>query len=232
MWTVVRSGFSSRRRTSTKSSRGPADTALIHEIHYTAPVMTYRVLIFLFALSGLFGGSAHAQDDDGKVYISDMLRVGVRPEPDSRVTPVGVVTTGMHLEVLAQRDGYMKIRTDKGLTGWIRDIYTTEEPPAMIRLEQVREQRAAMEKELTELRQAVNALEEANQTLNSQLDDLKAERSKLQLRVARSAAQTKESGSMVIFWVIGLVLIGIAAFAGGVVWQRYQTSRRLGGLRF
>ncbi|MDZ7805413.1 TIGR04211 family SH3 domain-containing protein [Thiohalophilus sp.] len=194
--------------------------------------MTYRVLILLFALSGLLGGSVHAQDDDGKVYISDMLRVGVRPEPDSRVTPVGVVTTGMHLEVLARRDGYIRIRTDKGLTGWIRDIYTTEEPPAMIRLEQVREQRAAMEKELTELRQAVNALEEANQTLNSQLDELKAERSKLQLRVARSAAQTKKSGSTVIFWVIGLVLIGIAAFAGGVVWQRYQTSRRLGGLRF
>ncbi|MDR9436455.1 MAG: TIGR04211 family SH3 domain-containing protein, partial [Thiohalophilus sp.] len=146
--------------------------------------------------------------------------------------PVGVVTTGMHLEVLAQRDGYMKIRTDKGLTGWIRDIYTTEEPPAMIRLEQIREQRAAMEKELEELRQAVKALEEANHTLNNQLDDLKAERSKLQLRVARNATQTKENSSKVVFWVIGLVLIGIAAFAGGIAWQRHQTSRRLGGLRF
>ncbi|MFO8024294.1 TIGR04211 family SH3 domain-containing protein [Thiohalophilus sp.] len=194
--------------------------------------MTYRLLILLFALSGLLGGSAHAQDDDKKVYISDMLRVGVRPEPDSRVTPVGVVTTGMHLEVLARRDGYIRIRTDKGLSGWIRDIYTTEDPPAMIRLEQVREQRAAMEKELEELRQAVNVLEEANHTLNNRLDDLKTERSKLQLRVARSAAQTKENGSAVIFWVIGLALIGIAAFVGGVVWQRYQISRRLGGLRF
>lgn len=222
----------SRPAKSIKSSRDPADTALIHEIHYTAPVMTYRVLILLFALGGLLGAPAHAQDSDGKVYISDMLRVGVRPEPDSRVTPVGVVTTGMHLEVLAQRDGYMKIRTDKGLTGWIRDIYTTEEPPAMIRLEQVRQQRASMEKELEELRQAVKVLEEANHTLNTQLDNLKAERSKLQLRVARGAAQTKENGGYMIFWLTGLILLGVAAFAGGVVWQRHQTSRRLGGLRF
>lgn len=194
--------------------------------------MTYRILISLFALTGLIGWPAYAQDEGGKVYISDMLRVGVRPEPDSRATPVGVVTTGMHLEVLAERDGYLRIRTDKGLTGWIKDIYTTEEPPAMIRLEQVREQRAAMDKELEELRQAVKVLEEANAGLNSQLDDLKAERSKLQLRVARSSAQTKENRSYVIYWLIGLVLVSGAAFVGGVVWQRYQTSRRLGGLRF
>lgn len=232
MPTVVKSGHNNRSRESIKSLRKSADTAFIQEIHYTVPAMTYRVLIFLFALSGVFGVPAHAQDDDGKVYISDMLRVGVRPQPDSRVTPVGVVTTGMHLEVLARRDGYMRIRTDKGLTGWIRDIYTTEEPPAMIQLEQVREKRDAMEKELKELRQAVNALEEANQTLNSQLDDLKAERSKLQLRLARTATQTQENSSYAIFWVIGLVLIVIGAFAGGVVWQRHQTSRRLGGLRF
>lgn len=193
--------------------------------------MDYRILIFLLSLTALFGWPAYAEDGADTIYISDMLRVGVRPEPDNRSTPVGVVITGMQLEVLERRNDYLRIRTDKGLTGWIKDIYATEEPPAMIRLERLKEARAGILEEREQLRETVKVLEKTNSDLNNQLDELKAERSKLQLRVARNAFNQKENGSYWVLWLVGLGLAVIAAFAGGVLWQRRQTTRRLGGLR-
>lgn len=47
------------------------------------------------------------------VYISDNLRVGVRPEPVSSVPPISVVFTGMRLEVHERAEGYVKIRRIK-----------------------------------------------------------------------------------------------------------------------
>jgi len=193
--------------------------------------MDYRPLIFLLCLASPFNGPALAADDADTVYIDDKLRVGVRPEPDSRSTPVGVVTTGMQLEVLDSRNDYLRIRTDKGLTGWIKAVYAVEEPPAMIKLEQLEKKRADTLEELEALRQNVTVLEEANNSLNNQLDQVKAERSKLQLRLARDTFTQKQGGSYWFLWLIALVVAAVAAFAGGVLWQRRQTTRRLGGLR-
>ncbi|MDZ7660997.1 TIGR04211 family SH3 domain-containing protein [Thiohalophilus sp.] len=193
--------------------------------------MDYRPLIFLLCLVGPFTGPALAADSSDTVYIDDMLRVGVRPEPDSRSTPVGVVTTGMQLEVLDSRGDYLRIRTDKGLSGWIKAVYATGEPPAMIKLEQLEKKRAEILEELDALRQNVTVLEEANNSLNNQLDQVKAERSKLQLRLARDTSTQKQAGSYWFLWLLGLVVAAVAAFAGGVLWQRRQTTRRLGGLR-
>ncbi|TDX99602.1 TIGR04211 family SH3 domain-containing protein [Thiohalophilus thiocyanatoxydans] len=193
--------------------------------------MYYRPLIFLICLVGPLNGALHADEDADTIYISDQLRVGVRPEPDSRSTPVGVVTTGMQLEVLDSRNGYLQIRTDKDLTGWIKEIYTAEEPPAMVQLERLETKRAENLEELEALRQNQTALEEANERLNNQLDQVKAERAKLQLRLARDAFGQKQQGSYGLLWLTGLVVSAVAAFAGGVLWQRRQTTRRLGGLR-
>jgi len=193
--------------------------------------MSYRAPILLLALIGLFGAPVQAWSDSDTVYIGDMLRVGVRPQPDSRATPVGVVTTGMQLEVLGRRGDYLQIRTDKGLTGWIKEIYAVEEPPAMILLTRFKEQQAGRLEALEELRESVRTLEEANSSLNEQLDQIKAERSKLQLRLARDATRQNGNISYWVFWLLGLLVAVIAAFAGGVSWQRRQTTRRLGGLR-
>lgn len=193
--------------------------------------MHYRTPIFLLVLFGLFGSPTPGLSAPDTVYIGDMLRVGVRPEPDNRATPIGVVTTGMQLEVLDRQNDYLQIRTDKGLTGWIKEIYAIDEPPAVIRLARFEEQRAGMVEELEELRNNAQLLQETNSNLNRQLDQIRAERSELQLRLARNSAEDKENSSYWGFWLLGLVIATVAAFAGGVSWHRRQTTRRLGGLR-
>lgn len=214
----------------------PADqlaaTAIIRQILYTIELMKYPRPLILFALLGLLNWPVSAWSGSDTVYISDMLRVGVRPEPDTRSTPVGVITTGMKLDVLDRQDGYLQIRTEKGLVGWIREIYAVEKPPAMIQLASLHSEQGRMQEELEALRQNVETLQDANSTLNSQLDIVKAERSKLQLRLARSTTEQGDTGGQWVFWLPGLFLTALAAFIGGVLWQRSQTARRLGGLRF
>lgn len=193
--------------------------------------MTHRKILFLFLIGYICFGVTPAWSIADTVYINDKLRVGVRPEPNTRSTPVGVVVTGMKLEVLGESNGYIQIRTDKGLTGWIRDIYVTETPPAMIQLQQIQEQSESSVSELQELRENTRVLEQANTQLNEQLDQVRAERARLQLRLARSTSESKTTDHAWIYWLLGLLIGIFAAFSGGVYWQRRQTTRRLGGMR-
>ena len=95
------------------------------------------------------------------VYISDNLRVGVRTEPVSGVPPISVVFTGMRLKVHEREEGYVKITTDKGVTGWIKDIYVTKKAPAIIQLNTLRKKYDNLKKELShiQLKNISNCLE-------------------------------------------------------------------------
>ena len=79
----------------------------------------FQKLLIIFCLFSGISLNVFAES----VYVSDNLRVGVRPEPDNGYAPVGVVTTGMKLDVLERKEGYLKVRTDTDLVGWIKDIY-------------------------------------------------------------------------------------------------------------
>lgn len=163
------------------------------------------------------------------VYISDNLRVGVRTEPVSGVPPISVVFTGMRLEVHERVEGYIKITTEKGVTGWIKDIYVTNKAPAIIQLNAFRKKYDQLKKELSQGSDASSILEKANMALTEQVDELKAERREWSRdRAKLMASQYKESSWL---WLVEiLVLIGLS-FAAGVFWYKMQVMKRLGGLK-
>ncbi len=170
------------------------------------------------------------------VYVSDTLRVGVRSEPDNQVAPIGVVTTGMKLEVLERKNGYIQIRTPQGLTGWIKDIYVIKNAPAVIQLKQQKKQQLKLNEQIKTLQQANQVLEEANRVLNEKIRQLEDERARLQLQQAQLQAMQPSPISAGgnpewIWWLAGFVLLTVAAFVGGVKWYRQQVMKRLGGLR-
>jgi SH3 domain protein len=165
------------------------------------------------------------------VYVSDNLRVGVRPEPDSGYTPVGVVLTGMKLEVLDSQKGFLKIRTAQGLTGWIKDIYVVEKAPAIIKLKHLQKRHKQATAQLNEMQGTIKALENANSVLNNKVDQLKQERSRLQLLQAKSISSQHQETSTWYWWLIALAVVIASGFVGGIQWNRYQAMKRLGGLR-
>lgn len=163
------------------------------------------------------------------VFVNDKLRVGVRPEPSQIVAPIGVVLTGMKLEVLDRKAPFIKIRTDKGLEGWIKDIYVTSEVPAVLRLKEIEKEQKKSRAKMADIEKTRAALEEANSILNEKIDLLKAQRAELQRANAVQIVSSARPGKGIsLLWLALSLVVGVVI---GYLWHRRQSMKRLGGLR-
>lgn len=188
----------------------------------TGYFLTLISTLILLSFSGMISAAEY-------VYISDNLRVGVRSEPVSGVPPISVVFTGMRLEVHEKRDGYVKITTNKGVSGWIKDIYVTKKAPAIIQLNEFRKKYEKLKKELSKGGDTATILEQANLRLSEEVSDLKQERREwTQERAELVASQYKESS---VLWIFGIVILILLSFVAGVFWYKTHVMKRLGGLR-
>lgn len=201
----------------------------IHKNKTRSQCLFVKATYFLFIINALFFSGFTSAVAENYVYISDKLRVGVRVEPASGTPPIDVVFTGMRLQVHEKSGGYIKITTDKGLTGWIKDIYVTKKAPAIIQLNGLRRKVNKLKKELLVGREGVTILEKANLALNSQLEDLKSERLEWSTERAKLMASQYQESSW--FWVAELFILIVMSFVGGVFWYKAYVMKRLGGLR-
>lgn len=162
-------------------------------------------------------------------YISDTLRVGVRPAPDNQAAPIGVVKTGMRLELLETREGFVRIKTENEVEGWIRDNYVVKTPPAMIKLQKMQQRLGALESEFKNLEENNLVLQEANRVLNTRIDQLSTERSQMQLAQARATLTSRDVSWY--WWLLAILTVAGAGFYSGISWYRQLVMKRLGGLR-
>jgi uncharacterized protein YgiM (DUF1202 family) len=201
------------------------------EIQHTRPRMMRTFLrqthfsLILAASLLVFTGTVAAETG----YVSDTLRVGVRPAPNSHAAPIGVAKSGMRLEILESSDGYVRIRTEGNLEGWVRDTYVVKAPPAMVKLETLQQRQNKLQNEVKALRDDNQVLQEANRVLNQRLDQLSAERAKWQLSEARAALADQDTSWL--WWLLGILMIAGAGFYSGISWYRQSVMKRLGGLR-
>lgn len=186
---------------------------------------TIHIAIFLGATLFVSAGTVLAETG----YVSDTLRVGLRPAPDSHAAPIGVIKTGMRLEVLESSNGYVRVKTEDELEGWVRDTYIVNKPPAMITLQALQQTQGTLEGKLKTLQENNQVLQEANRVLNQRLDQLSAERAQWQLSQARATLSNKETSWL--WWLIGVLIIAGACFYSGFSWYRQSVMKRLGGLR-
>ncbi len=184
---------------------------------------------FLFIMSLLFLSGFTSATAAEYVYISDNLRVGVRTEPASAIPPISVVFTGMRLKVHEKSEGYVKITTDKGVTGWIKDIYVTKKAPAIIQLNALRVKYDKLKKELSAGNDSAAILEKANLSLNRQMEEMKAEQREWSTERAQlMASQYKESSWI---WLVEILILIVVSFVAGIFWYKTHVMKRLGGLR-
>jgi len=167
------------------------------------------------------------------VYVSDNLRVGVRPSPDSSIAPINVVTSGMHLTVIESEGSYIKIKTETGITGWVKEVYMTKDVPVR---EKYKELNIKYEKQadiISNLNESIEILTKIKTALITDLDKQRTEKSELDLKLARILEERyvddlrTNQGSIIIISIVIFVL----AFIIGMLWYRYLVTRRLGGLR-
>lgn len=182
------------------------------------------IIISLMILNGVTSVSAAEY-----IYVSDHLRVGVRAEPVSSVPPISVVFTGMRLELHERADGYVRITTDKGISGWVKDIYVTKKAPAIIQLNAFQVKHDKLKKERLQESEEINVLEKANTLLKEQVDDFKAKQREWSLQRADLIASQHEDKFW--FWIVVILVLIALSFSAGVFWNKLQVTKRLGGLK-
>ena len=168
------------------------------------------------------------------VYINDVLRVVVRPEPSNSVTPTGVVITGMKLEVLERSEGFIRIRNEQGLEGWIKEMYVSEQPPAQLELAELQRKYQQLVEEGGQANEKIKASDEQRASLQSQVEALKADNVELQDELQEYRRKTDKDSTIGIYIIIGLsmVVLFLAGLVIGINWHRQQVTKKLGGLRF
>ena len=165
------------------------------------------------------------------VYVQDSLRIGVRTQPGNSATPIGVVVTGMQLEVIEHSGDYVKIRTDKGLEGWIKESYVATDVPAVIQLEALQKEYAELKARVGKHDDLLKSSELTNQSLSKELDEARNLNTELRLQLSKATQQDTESGAMTLWLILSYLLIAGLGVAAGIFWHRRQAMKRLGGLR-
>lgn len=69
-------------------------------------------------------------------YIRDWLTVSLRQEPSASAPVVRQLETGAVLTPLRETDGFVQVRTEGGVTGWVPARFLSDEPAARDRLAQ------------------------------------------------------------------------------------------------
>ncbi|ROR34974.1 TIGR04211 family SH3 domain-containing protein [Inmirania thermothiophila] len=172
------------------------------------------------------------------VYVVDILRVGVRPDPAGRGQPVEIVSTGTPLEVLQRGRGVLRVRTPAGREGWLAEVYTMPEPPARERLPaleaRIAELEAALEQARTEAGQEAaqrRALAERVRETGEALARTEQALAAAQARARRAEAWREGLERRLGAAAGGVAVLVVGSFLAGSAWYRRRASRRLGGLR-
>ena len=117
----------------------------------------FLIMIVLIALMVIAAGNVQAETR----YVSDVLVITLRAEPEKDAEEIRTIRSNTPLEVIEENDKYLKVRTREGEEGWIIKRYLTSNiPKPMI---------------ITELGERINELENKNEELVKIRESLEAE---------------------------------------------------------
>jgi len=167
------------------------------------------------------------------VYVSDNLRVGVRPKPDSSIAPINVVTSGMHLTVIESEAGYIKIRTTTGITGWVKEVYMTKDIPVREKFDSLNVKYEQQNITIVDLKKTIDSLTKIKVALITDLGKERIEKSEIKLELAQVLEEkyVENLGNSQSSLIIIALTLFVVAFIIGMLWYRFLVTRRLGGLR-
>lgn len=159
-------------------------------------------------------------------YVGDNLRVGLRPQPDTKTQPLTIITSGDKLEILEATDKYSRIRTVDGQEGWVRNIYLSTTPPAKLLIKDVREKYQRAQQEILSLQKGLANGNKENQALDHNIKRLNEEAFKLHQELGALHSDSKKS--WIYMTIAAISLIGLA-FTLGILWHKQQVAKKLGG---
>jgi len=134
-------------------------------------------------------------------YISDLLVVAVRSNKTNNYEALTTLISASPVEILEEDKTYVKVRTEKGIEGYIRKQYVTKAIPKAIQLAKLKKQKAALEAKLKQQQlefQDASGLATSSQTTIEQLtSNLKTTEQELET-IRKDYLQLKERSENVL----------------------------------
>jgi SH3 domain protein len=125
--------------------------------------MTARKTISVFFLMFVIIFTANIQSLFAETrYVSDQLIISVRNGPNQDDNVLGYIRTGTVVDVLEERERYLRIKTEDGLDGWVQAQYIISEKPDGRIIEDLRN-------EINELNKKIEFLKNEEGTLSDKL---------------------------------------------------------------
>ncbi len=88
-------------------------------------------------------------------YISDTLVVTIRDQPRRNGKVLTTVKTAAPLEILETTPKYLRVRTSKGVEGYIQQQYVTQETPKTQQIQLLTEEKTQLQHQLSQLKKSL-----------------------------------------------------------------------------
>ena len=142
--------------------------------------MRHFPLILALVAAVLYGPAAASADTR---YVVDQLVITLRQGESTEYKILKTLKSDTPVEVLAEGETYLKVRTDDGTEGFVLSQYITREPPKSLRIKE-------LENVNRDLQERLNTLEKAKNTLQNQLEEVQGK------YVRESSELTQKSTSL------------------------------------
>lgn len=132
------------------------------------------------------------------VWLSDELWVNVRTGPSSEFRSLKTINSGTRMDVLEEdvEAGYIRVRTENGLEGWLPARYTQDEPTGSIQAENLTAEKEQLQQQLDALDKKYNDLLAGKGDVNGELDSLRTSNEELTKELNRVKAISENAISL------------------------------------
>lgn len=153
---------------------------------------TSRSLLFVL-LSAACAVILPGQASAAPRWVNDEIRITFRAGPGDDFRILRYLNTGARLETAApaagrysaeSMEGWSYLTDAAGNSGWVRDQYLTDEPPARVRIDAVVSERDRARERVATLTAELNAAQSANTDLTRQLEESQSRIADLETRFA------------------------------------------------
>lgn len=195
-----------------------------------------RAFPLLIAL--ILSAPTQAQEEIG--YVTDNLRLGLHQAADTSDRAFRTLESGQSLEIVSRNRNYAHVRLPDGVEGYVKAAYLVFDKPAKLIVAETEAERAALQKELEELKSAFAAPAATITSLEAQLAESQAAAEASAGQVGTLTAQVEElrgrqdqfKYSLPITWVGGAMFVCLlAGFLAGLWWVDRSSRKRHGGIR-
>ena len=183
---------------------------------------------------------APVQAQTETAYVTDNLRLGVHQASDTSDQPFRTMESGQAMEIISRNRNYANVRLPDGMEGYVKATYLVFEKPAILIVAETEAEKAALQKELEDMKSAFATPSATIMTLEQQLAESQAISEARATQMSQLSAQVDEfrgrqdhfKYSMPFTWVGGaMFLCLLAGFLAGLWWVDRASRKRHGGIR-